>query len=111
MKTQTIHRASLNGAAVCGYRGGSVSTSGAAVTCRTCLKAVQRDGAAAQAAVEAAAKRRRYRVEYVTARECDIITGDAAWCVIERTRVADVVVSQHGEDEAAAKAALTEVQP
>lgn len=38
MIRRTVHRASLSGRPVCGAAG-SVSTSGAAVTCRFCLEA------------------------------------------------------------------------
>ena len=47
-------------------------------------------------------KMNRYKVEFVTSRECDAVEGGGAWCVIERKRTHDEVISQH-DTEAAAK--------
>jgi len=44
------------------------------------------------------------RVEYVTSRECDIIEGAGAWCVIESTPDADIAISQHETEQEACAA-------
>lgn len=52
----------------------------------------------------------RYSVEYVMGRECDVIEGHGAWCVVERKRTHVEVVSQHGDSANNAMAKLDELQ-
>ena len=41
----------------------------------------------------------RYKVEFVTSRECDAVEGGGAWCVIEHKRTHDEVISQHATEQ------------